>query len=234
MRSTTILSLMLLCASCRSSPAPEPVSAEVAGEVDAFPPASRKSSTSPIDPVPAELQPFGAATAVSMRSGPELLACPGLPNCYRLSPTLYRGAQPATIGFGELEKLGVRTVISLRAFHIDPRDIGGLAHETIWFKFWHPEDEDVVRFLRIATDPARQPVFVHCQHGSDRTGMMCAIWRVAVDGWSKADAVREMTAGPFGYHPEMKHLVRYVESADISELCRRAGIACAVQPVEVH
>jgi protein tyrosine/serine phosphatase len=150
-----------------------------------------------------------------------------LPNCYRLSPGLYRGAQPAPEGFTELEKLGVRTVLSLRAFHRDPRDVTALAHKSISFKFWHPEDEDVARFLRIATDPKQQPVFVHCQHGADRTGMMCAIWRVAVEGWSKEDAVREMTTGPFGYHPEMKHLAEYVRSADIDALCRRAGIVRA-------
>ncbi len=35
-------------------------------------------------------------------------------------------------------------------------------------------------FLRIVTDPKRVPVLVHCQAGADRTGTMCAVYRIAV------------------------------------------------------
>ena len=55
----------------------------------------------------------------------------------------------------------------------------GLAYEHIYFNALHPEEKEVVRFLQIVTDPLRQPAFVHCKHGADRTGMMCAIYRVA-------------------------------------------------------
>lgn len=123
----------------------------------------------------------------------------------------------------------MKTVLSLRAFHVDPAESYLLAHESISFKYWHPEDEDVVRFLALVTDPAKVPVFVHCWHGSDRTGMMCAIYRVAVQGWSKEEALREMTAGPFEYHASMSHLVRYVRDADIDELARRAGLKSKVR-----
>jgi protein tyrosine/serine phosphatase len=44
-------------------------------------------------------------------------------------------------------------------------------YEQIPMEAWRPEQEDVVRFLRIVTDPKRVPVLVHCQHGADRTGM---------------------------------------------------------------
>lgn len=42
------------------------------------------------------------------------------------------------------------------------------------------------------------------RHGSDRTGTMCALYRIAVQGWSKEDAIREMTAGGFGFHRIMR------------------------------
>ncbi len=144
---------------------------------------------------------------------------PGLPNLHRVTPELWRGAQPTAEGLRELDRIGVRTVLSLRAFHAD--DLPADAHfeyERISFKSWHPEDEDVVRFLRIVTDPARQPVFVHCQHGADRTGMMCAIYRVAYCGWTKDEALAEMTEGGFGFHAIWSNLVDYVRELDIDAL----------------
>jgi tyrosine-protein phosphatase SIW14 len=35
-------------------------------------------------------------------------------------------------------------------------------------------------------------IYVHCKSGVDRTGMVCATYRMMVDKWSKAQAVDEM------------------------------------------
>jgi protein tyrosine phosphatase (PTP) superfamily phosphohydrolase (DUF442 family) len=40
-------------------------------------------------------------------------------------------------------------------------------------KAWHPEEKEIVKFLKTVTDKTKTPVFVHCQHGADRTGLMC-------------------------------------------------------------
>ncbi|MDO9071581.1 MAG: tyrosine-protein phosphatase, partial [Deltaproteobacteria bacterium] len=117
----------------------------------------------------------------------------GVPNLYRVSGELYRGDQPSAQGMQNLKNLGLKTILNLRSFHSDRGEIGdtGLAYEHIYMKAWHPEEEDVVRFLKIVTDPKRAPVLVHCQHGADRTGTMIAVYRIAVQGWSKAEAIRE-------------------------------------------
>ena len=75
------------------------------------------------------------------------------------------------------------------------------------------------------TETNRAPVFVHCQHGSARTGTMCAIYRVAVGGWTKEEAIWEMTEGGFGFHPEWKNLVRYVRHLDIERIRKLGGLA---------
>jgi protein tyrosine phosphatase (PTP) superfamily phosphohydrolase (DUF442 family) len=155
----------------------------------------------------------------------EPLERPGLPNLHRVSSLFYRGAQPSAEGFRELAQLGVKSVLSLRAFHADDIPVDtGLQYERIPFVAWHPEDEDVVRFLRFVSDPARQPVFVHCQWGADRTGMMCAIERIVLEGWTKDAALEEMTEGGFGFHPEWQNLVRYVRELDVERLAREAGV----------
>lgn len=149
---------------------------------------------------------------------------PGLPNFHKVTDTLYRGAQPSREGMRQLKQLGVKTVVNLRAFHSDRDEIGdtGLAREHIHFNTWHAEDKEVVRFLKIVTNTNNAPVFVHCMHGADRTGMMCAIYRVAVYGWTKDQAIEEMTQGDFGFHKEWQNLILYIRELDIEKLKKPA------------
>ncbi len=178
----------------------------------------------------------GCSTVAPPAAGPRpqnwaspVAASPGLPNLHRVNAFLYRSAQPSTEGFVFLDAraslanadLPIKTVVSLRAFNSDARPASpstGLRLEQIRFKTWHPEDEDVVKFLRIVTTPALQPVLVHCQHGSDRTGTMVAIYRIAFEGWTKAAATDEMVNGGFGFHPMWQNLLGYIDALDVNAI----------------
>ena len=122
-----------------------------------------------------------------------------------------------------------RLYITLRAFHSDRDEIGetGLAYEHIYMKAWHPERKEVVRFLQIATNPKRTPVLVHCLHGSDRTGTMCAIYRVVAQGWTKEKAIREMTSDKFGFHKVFDNLPEWILELDADAMRKDAGITLA-------
>jgi protein tyrosine/serine phosphatase len=150
----------------------------------------------------------------------------GVPNCHKVSDDLYRGAQPNEEGMKQLEKFGIKTVVNLRALHSDRDELKdvNLSTEHIFVKPWHPEDEDVVRFLKIVTDNNRTPVFVHCQYGADRTGTMCAIYRIAVQGWPKDEAIEEMTKGNFGFQEIWSNLVDYIRGLDIEKIKQQAEI----------
>ena len=86
------------------------------------------------------------------------------------------------------------------------------------------EDKDVVRFLRIVTDRSLTPVFVHCQHWADRTGTMCAIYRIAVQSWSRENAIEEMTKGSFGFHSIWQSLPGYIRNIDVQTIKNKASL----------
>ena len=129
-----------------------------------------------------------------------------------------------------LKGQGIVTVLNLRSFHSDRDEIGktGLAYEHLYMKAWHPELKEAVRFLQIVTDPKRAPVLVHCQHGSDRTGAMTAIYRIAVQGWSKEEAICEMTKGGFGFNQIWVNLPDWIRDLDVDAIRKDSGISIAI------
>jgi protein tyrosine/serine phosphatase len=151
----------------------------------------------------------------------------GVPNLHRISDGIYRSAQPTALGMKNLKAMGIETIVNLRSFHSDRDEIGdlGLAYEHIYMKAWHPEEKEAVRFLQIVTNSRRIPVLFHCQHGADRTGTMCAIYRVAIQGWSKEAAIREMTQGGYGFHGVWQNLIHWLNGLNIDRIKKRAGIS---------
>ena len=160
------------------------------------------------------------------RQAAEPLDVPGLENFYKVSDGLYRGAQPTKEGLQQLAKMGIKTVVNLRKHHCD-RDLDSgvdLLYGRIPMDAWGPKEEHVVRWLQFVGKEENRPIFVHCKHGSDRTGLMCAIYRVVYCGWSREEAIAEMTQGGFGYHGIWKGLVDFLRELDIEEMKRRADM----------
>ena len=188
------------------------------------PPSTTVAPAGPADG--AASRPAAPATSRRPDSWAEPVALPGAPSLHKVSDALYRGAQPTAEGFRQLALRGIKTVVNLRSFNSDRDEIGDLplAYEHIKMKAWHAEDEDIVRFLRIVADPTRPPVFVHCQHGADRTGTAVAVYRIIVQGWTKDQAIEEMIQGGFGFHSQWKNLPIYLRNLDVDEIKRRAGL----------
>ncbi len=144
----------------------------------------------------------------------------GAPNLHKVNDGLYRSAQPTKEGMKNLERLGIRTVINLRAFHSDSDELKGttLLNSELSIKTWHIEDEDVVKVLRILAHKENGPFLIHCQHGADRTGVMSAMYRIVVQGWSKEDAIDEMVNGGYGFHSVWSNVIDYVRKVDIDRI----------------
>jgi tyrosine-protein phosphatase SIW14 len=147
----------------------------------------------------------------------EKLKIRGVPNPGKINEGLYRGAQPNEQGLEELKKLGITTIVDLRAEDRGKSEWERQQAEKLGMKFVHipiagfaaPTNEEVVQFLSLVRDP-QQKIFVHCLLGEDRTGVFVATYRMSVQKWPVTQAMREMYSFGFNgfWHPAMKAFVR--------------------------
>jgi tyrosine-protein phosphatase SIW14 len=147
----------------------------------------------------------------------EKLKIRGVPNPGKINEGLYRGAQPNEQGLEELKKLGITTIVDLRAEDRGKSEWERQQAEKLGMKFVHipiagfaaPTNEEVVQFLSLVRDP-QQKIFVHCLLGEDRTGVFVATYRMSVQKWPVTQAMREMNSFGFNafWHPAMKAFVR--------------------------
>jgi protein tyrosine/serine phosphatase len=137
-------------------------------------------------------------------------------NFGQTSPTYFRGAQPEGRDYADLAALGIKTVINLTSHDAQANEQGmveraGMRYVQIPMTTRQaPTAAELEQFMSIVTDPARQPVYVHCVGGKHRTGIMTAVYRMTQDGWSADQAFAEMQKYKFGaayLHPEFKSFV---------------------------
>jgi len=137
---------------------------------------------------------------------------------------VYRSGQMTAVGFKDaVKRLGIRTIINLQNDFPDP-DI----RRSFWDSSTIKESDlcrqlgvryvliepDLVsrqlvsqgrgrpgaidQFLRIMDDPSVYPVLIHCRAGLHRTGVLSAVYRMEYQGWTNAEAFRELKAHGFG------------------------------------
>ena len=98
----------------------------------------------------------------------------------RVDPGLYRGSQPSAAALQELvARYQIRTVVKLNPT-TESRDVVPPGVRLIYRPLSAvrvPSPETVHELLE-TIDAAAKPVFVHCQHGEDRTGLVVALYRI--------------------------------------------------------
>jgi len=149
----------------------------------------------------------------------------GITNFGRVNDHLFRGAQPDAAGLAGLRNLGVKTIICLRLTNDlwrpekDLAASNGMTFINLPLKgLGRPRDADVARALALIEN-SPDPVFVHCEHGCDRTGALIACYRIAHDHWTAAAAQKE--ADRYG----MSSLERGMRSfiADFAAAAKKRG-----------
>ena len=152
-----------------------------------------------------------AATATTA----EALKHISIDNFGQISDVYFRGAQPKGHDYADLAALGVKLVIDLS----NDQESEAQAVQAAGMKFVRiplttsaaPPAAAVAQFLKLVSDPANLPVYVHCQGGRHRTGVMTAVYRMMHDRWTPDQAFAEMVKFQFtkGFisHTALKNFV---------------------------
>jgi undecaprenyl-diphosphatase len=134
----------------------------------------------------------------------------------------YRSAQ---LDKDELEKAvrdhGVRAILNLRGAH--PGELWyddevavskalGVAHFDYGLSAYRiVTDNQIVDILRVLHD-APKPLLVHCKSGADRTGLVSALYRFAIEGKSADEADRQLTL-IYGHFPYLMSRTRAMDDS---------------------
>jgi tyrosine-protein phosphatase SIW14 len=129
-------------------------------------------------------------------------------NFHQVDAQLYRGGRPLVDAYPRLQQLGIRTIINLEETGHADQERAALTQFNATLK---PQDridfisfpitqaqinetgvsEKEVQHLFQLIQGARKPVFIHCYYGRDRTGLVVALYRMALEGVSFSEAYEE-------------------------------------------
>lgn len=148
-----------------------------------------------------------------------------LKNWYRVNADVYRSEQPTREGFEEARRIGIKTIVNLRRHHSDAPLIEGLGLALVEVPMNAGDfgEDDIVKALR-AIQTAEKPVLVHCQFGSDRAGVVIAMYRIVFEGWTKEEALAELRDGGFGFHAYYTNIPRFILEADPAAIRERLRV----------
>ena len=145
----------------------------------------------------------------------------GISNFASVTDTLYRGAQPSTLGFVTLQHMGVGIIVNFRDEHgemaSEKREVESLGMKYVgipWSGADEPSDAQIVQFLDLVRANPQTKIFVHCKRGADRTGTMIAAYRIVVQHESVSQAVAEMNQYHYS-HFWLPQLQSYVISLPV-------------------
>ncbi|MCC2672127.1 MAG: hypothetical protein K0Q72_4599 [Armatimonadetes bacterium] len=140
-----------------------------------------------------------ALSAADLPAGPLPIGArpidfPPLHNVVRLSEKLYSGAVPkGEAGFRVLERLGIKTVITVDGVPPDVKTAQRFKLRYVHLPFGYdgcptPTANRIVKAVRDLPGP----VYVHCHHGKHRSPTGAEFARIALDGITNEEAVKEL------------------------------------------
>lgn len=126
-------------------------------------------------------------------------------------PRIWRGPHPLTTeDFNQLKSLGIQTILNLEAGYFDffhgrtnqefdmASQFGMQPLHIQCGDIFPPKMSDIQAAIAAMAALSNGKVYVHCLHGVDRTGIVCAAYRVKVLSWNLENAIDEMYS--LGFH----------------------------------
>lgn len=137
-----------------------------------------------------------------------------IPNKQMVGSSIMRGGRPEMSDLAELKQLGYKTIINLE------NDAKVVAKEKAYaaelgFNYIEnpmnasavPNDQEMEKLIAIMADSRNYPLYIHCKHGQDRTGLVVGLHRVFNDKWKPDVAYQEML--DIGFHPIYASMKKY-------------------------
>jgi protein tyrosine phosphatase (PTP) superfamily phosphohydrolase (DUF442 family) len=111
----------------------------------------------------------------------------GLPHTIRITEKIYSGGQPTPEGFKSMEKLGVKTVISVDGARPDVESARRHGLRYIHLPMGYDSvPAEVAAGLAQAVEESPGPVYIHCHHGRHRGPAAAAVAYLSQTGLSGA------------------------------------------------
>ncbi|WP_051247619.1 fused DSP-PTPase phosphatase/NAD kinase-like protein [Inquilinus limosus] len=117
-----------------------------------------------------------------------------------IAPGVWRSGQPLPYQIRGMARDGIRTIVNLRG----PRDCGSYRREAeacrrhgitlidIATKSRDAPKLSVLRQIRQALETAEHPILFHCKSGSDRAGLMAALYLITRGNRPAAEALKQL------------------------------------------
>jgi protein tyrosine phosphatase (PTP) superfamily phosphohydrolase (DUF442 family) len=127
-------------------------------------------------------------------NAPQPVDFPALKNVVRVSEKLYSGAQPeGDAGFEALRRLGIKTIITVDGAPPDVETAHRFGMRYVHIPFGYdacpaPTANVIVKAVRELPGP----IYLHCHHGQHRSPVGAAMARIALDGITNQQAVKEL------------------------------------------
>lgn len=123
---------------------------------------------------------------------------------------LYRGSQPTAVEIENLYRRGVKTIVKLNVADLEMErsatgELGMRLMEYPLDPFTVGTTKscaEVEQAYEAISDPLNWPVYVHCDHGRDRTGYLVGLYRERVQGWAFPQVSDELAR--YGHDSRMR------------------------------
>jgi protein tyrosine/serine phosphatase len=122
-------------------------------------------------------------------------------NRHRVSDRVWRSAQPSPVGLQREKRRGIRTVLCVRgSFPFRPWPLEQEACERLGLDLYKlhirgreaPTQNELLALVDLL-ETAEYPLLIHCKSGADRSGFVAAVYLLAIERRSPAEALAELS-----------------------------------------
>lgn len=185
-------------------------------------------------------------TAVEKASPPQKIEVAGLHNVFRISERLYSGNSPeGEEGFESLQKLGIKTVITVDGAQPDLKRAKQFALRYVHIPIGYngvPREKSLQIAKAVRELPG--PIYIHCHHGTHRGPAAAAVARLCADDECQVEDALVILKSA-GTDPRYKGLFKSVQEfqrptreelaklpANLPEVVKVAGLTQAMVAID--